>query len=43
MTRLAWRTAIAAALLLALYAAAGWFLAPRWVRDALVGGATAAA
>ena len=36
MTRLAWRTAIAAALLLAPYAAAGWFLAPRWVRDALV-------
>lgn len=35
MTRWALRIAVAAALLLALYAAAGWFLAPRYVRGAL--------
>ena len=35
MTRWALRIAVAAALLLVLYAAAGWFLAPRYVRGAL--------
>lgn len=36
MNRWALRTAAAAAILLALYAAAGWWLAPRLLRDALV-------
>jgi hypothetical protein len=40
MNRWALRTAAAAAILLALYAAAGWWLAPRLVRDALVEQAT---
>ncbi len=36
MTRWALRAAAAVAVLVALYAAAGWWLAPRFVRDALV-------